>query len=220
MPAGELFDLVRPAAVVLATLLSTWILASARRRFSLHYAFLWAGLVMFLPLVVIPIYLAILLVWHPPKVEHVKHRFTVPAVYLAMLLGIFAVYQYRDRHSVDSHLAQASFAKVSSDQVTAIKEYRAALKLEDNAHTHKLLAVSLMEAGYENEAIEEFRIAEARGETDDSIHLHLGHLLDKLNRKDEALVEYQRFVMSKTCFEVDERCDSAREMLKVRTETR
>jgi Flp pilus assembly protein TadD len=94
------------------------------------------------------------------------------------------------------------------------------LKIEDNAHTHKLLALSLMEAGLANEAINEFRIAEAEGEPDDSIHLHLGRLLDKLNRKDEAVVEYQRFLMSKTCFEVDKRCDSAREEMKVRTETR
>jgi len=126
------------------------------------------------------------------------------------------VYQYRDRHSVDSHLARASFAKVSSDQVTAIQEYREALKVEDNAHTRKLLALSLMEAGDLNEAINEFRIAAAGGEPDDLIHLQLGYVLDKLNRKDEAMVEYKKFLMSKTCLEVDEKCDSAR----VRTETR
>lgn len=214
MPAGEMFDLIRPASVVFATLVSTWILASARRRFSLHHAFLWAGLALFLPPVVVPIYLGTLLVWHPPKVEHVKHRFTLPAVYLTALLGIFAVYQYRDRHSVDSHLALASFAKVSSNPETAIKQYREALKLEDNAHTHKLLALSLMEAGLANEAINEFRIAEAGGELDDSIHLHLGRLLAKLSRNDEAVSEYQKFLSSKTCSEVDERCDSARAMLK------
>jgi tetratricopeptide (TPR) repeat protein len=220
MSAGEIFELIRPASVVLTTLLSTWILASARRRFSLHYALLWAGLALFLPPVIIPIYLATLLIWHPPKVEHVKHRFVVPALFLVTMLGIFAVHEVRDKRSVDSHLAQAAFAKVSSDQLTAIKQYREALRLEDNAHTHKLLALSLMEAGLENEAINEFRIAEAGGEPDDSIHLLLGRLLDKLNRRDEAAVEYQKFLMSKTCFEVDKRCDSAREVLKVRTETR
>ena len=216
MSAGEIFDLIRPTAIVLATLLSTWILASARRRFPLHYSLLWAGLALFLPFVVVPIYLATLLIWRPSRIDHIKHRFAVPTVYLAVLLGIFAVYQYRDRHSVDSHLARASFAKVSSDQITAIREYREALKVEDNAHTHKLLALSLMEAGDLNEAINEFRIAAAGGEPDDSIHLQLGYLLDKLNRKDEAMVEYKKFLMSKTCLEVDEKCDSAR----VRTETR
>jgi len=210
MSAGEMFDLIRPAATVLATLLSTWILASARRRFPLHYSFLWAGLAIFLPPVVIPIYLAALLIWHPKRIEHVAHKFAVPIVYLVALLGIFAVYQYRDRRSVDSHLAEASFAKVSSDQLTAIAQYREALKVEDNAHTHKLLALSLMEAGDLNGAINEFRIAETAGEPDDTIHLHLGTLLDKLNRKDEATLEYQKFLMSKTCAEPDKACDSAR----------
>ena len=220
MSAGEIFDLIRPTAIILATLLSTWILASARRRFPLHYSFLWAGLAIFLPPVFVPIYLATLLIWHPSRIEPVKHRFAVPTVYLAVLLGIFGVYQYRDRHSVDSHLARASFAKVSSDQATAIREYREALKVEDNAHTHKLLALSLMEAGDLNAAITEFRTALAGGEHDDAIHFYLGNVLDKLIRKDEAVVEYQKFVNSKICSEIDARCDSVRERLKVRTETR
>src|SRR5262245_51269304 len=138
MSAGEIFELIRPAATVLATLLSTWILASARRRFPLHYSFLWAGLAFFLPAVVVPIYLATLLILRPPRIEDVKHRFMVPAGYLAVLLGSFAVYEYRDRRSVDSHLARASFAKVSSDELGAIRQYREALKVEDSAHTHKL----------------------------------------------------------------------------------
>jgi tetratricopeptide (TPR) repeat protein len=213
MSAGEMFDLIRPAAVALAILFSTCILASARRRFSLHYAFLWAGLGLFLPIVVIPIYVATLLVWHPAKLERVRFRFVVPAAYLSALLSIFAVSQYRDRHSVDWYLAQASFAKVSSDEMTAINRYREALKIEDDAHTHKLLALSLMEAGYPNDAIIEFRKALAGGEPDDAIHFHLGHLLDKLSRKDEAGIEYHEFLRTKTCLEPDTRCDSAREFL-------
>ena len=214
MSAGEIFDLIRPTAIVLAAMLSTLILASARRRFSLHYAFLWAGLAFFLPSVVVPIYLATLLIWRLPRIEHVKHRFVVPTAYLALLLGIFAGYQYRDRRSVDSHLAEASFAKVSSDQLAAIRQYREALKVEDNAHTHKLLALSLMEAGDLNGAITEFRTALAGGEPDDSIYFYLGNALDKLSRQDEAVVEYQKFLNSKTCSETDARCDSVRERLK------
>ena len=214
MSAGEIFDLIRPTAIVLAALLSTLILASARRRFSLHYAFLWAGFAFFLPPVVVPIYLATLLIWRLPRIGHVKHRFVVPTAYLAVLLGVFAVYQYRDRRSVDSHLAEASFAKVSSDQPTAIRQYREALKIEDNAHTHKLLALSLMEAGDLTGAITEFRTALAGGEPDDSIHFYLGNALDKLSRKDEAVAEYQKFLDSKTCSEIDARCVSVRERLK------
>jgi tetratricopeptide (TPR) repeat protein len=214
MSAGEMFDLIRPTAIALAALLSTLILASARKRFPLHYAFLWAGLAFFLPPVVVPIYLATLLIWHPSRIEHVKQRFVVPTAYLAVLFGIFAAYQYRDRRSVDSHLAKASFAKVSSDQLTAIRQYREALKVEDSAHTHKLLALSLMEVGDLNEAVTEFRNALARGEPDDAIHFYLGNLLNKLSRKDEAVVEYQKFLNSKTCSETDARCDSVRERLK------
>src|ERR1044071_178113 len=179
MSAGEIFDLIRPTATVVAALLSTLILASARRRFFLHYAFLWAGLAFFLPPVVVPIYLATLLIWRPARIEHVKHKFTLPIAYLAVLVGIFAVYQYRDNRLVDSHLAEASFAKVSSDQLTAIREYREALKIEDNAHTHKLLALSLMEAGDLNSAITEFRTALGGGEPDDAIHFYLGNALDR-----------------------------------------
>jgi len=214
MSAGEIFDLIRPTAIVLAAMLSTLILASARRRFFLHYAFLWAGLAFFLPPVVVPVYLATLLIWRLPRIEHVKHRVVVPTAYLALLLGIFAVSQYKDRRSVDSHLAEASFAKVSSDQLAAIKQYREALKVEDNAHTHKLLALSLMEAGDLNGAITEFRTALAGGEPDDSIYFYLGNALDKLSRKDEAVAEYQKFLNSKTCSEIDARCDSVRERLK------
>jgi tetratricopeptide (TPR) repeat protein len=220
MSAGEIFDLIRPTAIVLAILLSTWILASARRRFSFHYSLLWAGLAIFLPPVVIPLYLATLLIFHPPRVQRVRYRFAVPAAYLALLLGIFLFYHYRDLHSVDSHLAEASFANVSSDQLTAIKHYREALKIEDNPHTHKLLALSLMEAKLANEAVNEFRLAEAGGEPDDVIHFHLGQLLEGLNRKDEAVAEYRKFLVSRTCLEVDERCESVREVLKIRTETR
>ena len=216
MSAGEIFDLIRPAAVVFAALLSTWILASARRRFPFHYSFLWAGLGLFLPPVVIPLYLIALLVWHPPKLKSVRGRFIVPAAYLIAMLGIFGLNEYRDSRSVDSHLAKAAFAKVNYDHLTAIKQYREALKIEDSAHTHKLLALSLMEAGFLHEAIDEFRAAEAGGEPDDAIHMHLGDLLYKLGRKDEAAVEYRKFLTSKTCLEVDARCDSPREVLKRR----
>ena len=88
------------------------------------------------------------------------------------------------------------------------------MKIEDNAHTHKLLALSLMEAGDLNGAITEFRTALAGGEPDDLIHFYLGNALDKLSRKDEAVVEYRKFLESKTCSEIDTRCDSVREMLK------
>ena len=55
----------------------------------------------------------------------------------------------------------------AKDWATAIREYREALKDEDDPHTHKLLAVELANAGYISEAIAEFRLAELGGETCD-----------------------------------------------------
>ena len=209
-----MFDLIRPAITFLSILTSALILASARRRFAFHTAILWAGTTLFLPLVIIPIYLTTILFIRRPRAHLVTRRFLVPAGYLMITLLVFIVFEYQDRQSVDSHLARASFAKVNSDQITAIQHYREALKTEENPHTHKLLALSLMEAGMTTEAISEFRLAEAGGEPDDAINLHLGDLLDKLGHKDEAVLEYEKFLTSKTCLEADQRCDSAREMVK------
>ena len=59
-----------------------------------------------------------------------------------------------------AHLARATQAKLVEDSATAIREYRAALALEDNPHTRKLLAIELANAGFIAEAIVEFRVAE------------------------------------------------------------
>lgn len=214
MSAGEIFDLIRPAAIVLSIFLSTWILISARKRYPLHTAILWAGLALFLPVLVIPLYLVSLLLWQRQRAGSVRGRFIIPTIYLTGMLGIFAAHEYAQSRSVDSYLSAAAFAKVSSDHLTAIKAYRQALLLEDDPHTHKLLAMSLMEAGFYNEAVNEFRAAEVGGEPDDAIHLYLGDLLSKKNQKEESIKEYERFLTSKTCLEVDSRCDSAREMIR------
>ena len=76
-------------------------------------------------------------------------------------------YFYFDSRSVDAHLARATQAKLVEDSTTAIREYREALKREDDPHIHKLLAIELANAGYISEAITEFRLAEQGGETDD-----------------------------------------------------
>jgi tetratricopeptide (TPR) repeat protein len=213
MSAGELFDLVRPAFIFVSILISTWIFASARKRFSFHEAVFWASVNLFLPVVVVPIYLAVLLLWHPPKKNFVKGRFVVPALYFTILLSILAIHEYVDARSVDAHLARASFAKVNSDSTNAIKHYRDALEIEDNPHTHKLLALSLSDAGLIEEAILEFRVAERGGEPDDAIHFYVADLLRKIGQKDEAAIEYQKFLKSKTCLEIDARCESARQLV-------
>ncbi len=213
MSASELFDLVRPVVVVASVLLSTWILFSSRRRFPFYQALLWAIATYLFPLIVVPLYWVVLLWKNPEGYSHVKHRFIVPLTYLVLILGIATSYKYFDDRSVDAYLARAANAKVRSDPMSAIREYREALKIEDTAHTRKLLAVTLEEAGLYAEAITEFRAAEGGGEPDDSIHYNLGLLLERSNQKEQSISEFERFVSSETCSHVDDRCDAARQRI-------
>jgi len=163
MSAGELFDLIMPAAYVASALLSTWVLASARKRFALHYAFAIALATLLLPLVVFPLYLAVI-IWRRTNPRPRRWRYLLPLLYAAVLLSAIGLFVYFDSRTVDAHLARAARAKLVDDHQTAIKEYRQALALEDNPHTHKLLAVELADAGYKEEAKSEFRLAEQGGE--------------------------------------------------------
>ena len=164
MSAGQLFDLIMPAAFALSALLSTWVLASARKRFQLPYAFGLAIGTLFLPLIVFPIYLVIML-WRKKTGPPARWRYALPLLYAAVSLSAIGVFFYLDGRSVDAHLARATQAKLVDDSNTAIREYRKALALEDDPHTHKLLAIELANAGHVEEAISEFRIAEQGGET-------------------------------------------------------
>ena len=213
MSAGELFDFIRPAVVVASTIISTWVLISARKRFRFFQALLLALATFFLPLVVLPLYVVSLLFWRRAPLR-VKHRFTIPLVYLATILLIFFGYTYVDDRSIDAHLARASYAKVSVDYLTAIHEYQEALKLDDSAHIHKLLAEALDDAGLVTEAITEFRTAELAGEPDDLIHFRLAVLLDRINHHGEAILEFREFAFSQTCLQVDERCQTARQRIE------
>ena len=214
MSAGELFDLIMPAAFVISALLSTWVLASARRRFHLYYAIALAVGTLFLPLIVFPIYL-VLMLWRKRSDSPQRWRYALPLLYAAIVLAGIATFFYLDRRSVDAHLARATRAKLAEDANTAIREYRQALALDDDPHTHKLLAIELANAGYVSEAIAEFRLAQQRGEPDDSIHYRLGLLLQRLNQKDQAKVEFQNFLLTETCKQPDGRCEEARVRLTV-----
>ena len=163
MSAGQLFDLIMPAAYAVSALISTWVLASARKRFQLHYALVLAVGTLFLPLIVLPIYL-VLMMWRPKIGPPKRWRFSLPLLYAVITLSVIGAYFYLDSRSVDAHLARATQAKLIEDSTTAIREYRQALSLEDNPHTHKLLAIELANAGFISEAISEFRVAEQGGE--------------------------------------------------------
>ena len=212
MSAGQLFDLIMPAAFALSALLSTWVLASARKRFQLLYAFGFAIGTLFLPLIVFPIYLAIML-WRKKTGPPARWRYALPLLYAAVSLSAIGIFFYLDSRSVDAHLARATQAKLVEDSNTAIREYRKALALENDPHTHKLLAVELANAGHIQEAISEFRIAQQGGEPDDLIHYQLALLFVRLNQTSEAKLEFQNFVLTKTCTEIDKRCEDARQRL-------
>jgi hypothetical protein len=164
MSAGQLFDLVTPAAFAVSALISTWVLASARKRFHLYYAFALALGTLFLPLIVFPVYLVIIM-WRPKIRPTRRWRYTLPLLYAVIALSVIGAYFYFDSRSVDAHLARATQAKLVEDSNTAIREYREALKREDNPHTRKLLAIELANAGRISEATTEFRLAELGGET-------------------------------------------------------
>ena len=163
MPAGELFELIRPVVIVISILLSAWVLASARKRFPTVVAFAWAVGTLFLPLVVLPVYLVVILFW-PRRARSRRWRFSLPLTYALILLLGFGVYFNHENHTVDAHLARANQAKLVEDHATAIREYREALTIENNPHTHKLLAIELGNAGQLDEAISEFRLAQQGGE--------------------------------------------------------
>jgi MFS family permease len=93
--AGELFDLIMPVASVISALLSTWVLASARRRFRFYYAIALAIGTLFLPLIVFPIYL-VLMLWHKRSDPPPRWRYALPLLYLLVVLSVLAAdYFYR-----------------------------------------------------------------------------------------------------------------------------
>lgn len=213
MSAGELFDLVMPVAFVISALLSTWVLASARKRFRLYYAFALAVATLLLPLIVFPIYLVVIM-WRDKGSPPQRWRYALPLLYAVIALSVIAGVFYFDSRTVDAHLARATQAKLIDDTNTAIREYRQALALEDDPHTHKLLGIEFANAGYLPEAISEFRLAEQGGEQDDAISFRLGLLYERLNLGNQAKMEFERFVMSETCQGIDSRCEAARDRIK------
>ncbi|HEY0323275.1 MAG TPA: hypothetical protein VGC66_20125 [Pyrinomonadaceae bacterium] len=233
--AGQFFELMLPVAFVLCALLSTWVLASARRRgFNAYAVTLWTLGTLFFPLIILPLYLIALSLRRRRAKESTEEdnddsenpanekrapslplRRTLPFVYLMVMLSLGALYFYMDSRSVDAHLARANQARVQGQGERVIEEYRAALKLEDDAHTHNLLGQEFAAARRFDEALAEFRLAERMGEQDDELPFNIAVSLDQLNRAAEALPEYVRFLNGSLCLELphDVRCAGARQRL-------
>jgi MFS family permease len=211
--AGEVFELIRPVVVVISILLSAWVLASARKRFSTLVAFAWTIGTLLLPLVVLPVYLAVIVIWQWP-VRSRRWRWALPLAYCTILLAGVGMFIRHENATVDAHLAKAAQAKLLEDHATAINEYRTALTIENDPHTHKLLALELMQAGYLREAISEFRLAQQGSEPDDLIHYYLGLVFERLDLKDQAKVEFEKFLLSTTCAQEERKCEEAREGIR------
>jgi tetratricopeptide (TPR) repeat protein len=126
-------------------------------------------------------------------------RYAPSLLYAAVLLAAGAFYFYRDYHSFDAHLARAANARLGNRRDATIREYRAALRIVDDAHTHKLLAVQLAEDGQAEAALAELRAAERGGEPDEMLTLRVASALDTLGRAEEALAAYEKFLRSESC---------------------
>lgn len=213
MSAGELFELIRPIVVAISIVLSALVLASARKRFSTLIAFAWAIGTLMLPLVVLPVYLAVILIWQWPARSR-RWRWLLPFAYGAILLAAVGMFLNHESATVDEYLARASRAKLVEDHTTAISEYREALTIENDAHIHKLLAMELMQTGYLTEAVSEFRLAQQGGEPDDFINYYLGLLFERLNLKSQAKVEFESFLVSTTCTQQESKCEEVRERIR------
>lgn len=140
----------------------------------------------------------------------------LPPLYLLLLILPGALYFYLDYESVDAHLARASQAKIVGRHERAIGEYRAALALEDDAHTRKLLGIELDGAGRTPEALDAYRAAARGGEPDELLPFRIAAALDALGRATEAAPAYQNFLQSRLCARrsADSRCGQAQGRLQ------
>lgn len=148
-----------------------------------------------------------------------RSRLALPFVYLTAVLLVGGIHFYRDYTSFDAHFARARQAKLYNQRERTVREYRAALRLREDAHTRKLLGVELSEAGRWEEALAELRAAERGGEPDESLAYREALALDKLNRHDEAAQAYRRFLRARPCTrpEPDPPCIDAQGRLDSRT---
>jgi hypothetical protein len=140
----------------------------------------------------------------------------LPLVYLTALASLGVVYFAREWRDFDARFARAKQAKLYGDRERTLREYRAALELHDDAHTRKLLALELLEAGRAAEALAELRAAGVAGEPDESLAFDEARALDALSRRQEAAAAYSLFLNGPLCADpaADSRCEMARARLQ------
>jgi len=225
--AGEFFELLRPAALVISALLSVWVLASARRwSFRPLAALAWTLGTFLFPFIIFPVYLIARAsrkrrahqtesekegATEGHSIPPMKFRRLLPAVYGIVMVTLVGLYIYRDYQSIDAHLARAAQAKVMNQREKAIREYRAALRIEDNPHTHKLLGIELAAAARWTDALRELTAAERGLEPDPSLPFLIGNAQEETGNVAEAMSNYNRYLESPVCKQAlpDSRCEIA-----------
>lgn len=180
LSAADISEALWPAALLVSALASIWVLHDARRLFKSYapaFALACALLALALPPVFLPLYLAWRL-FHPreeTKDEEVGGTdarprrlkgLALPLAYGAALFAVGGFLFVRDHRSFEARLARARLATHHGRPERAVAEYRAALRLRDDAHTRKLLGMQLLAAGRREEALAEFREAARAGEPD------------------------------------------------------
>lgn len=142
-------------------------------------------------------------------------RAVLPLVYFVAVLLVGALYFYLDYASFDAHFTRARQAKLYNQRDRTVREFRAALRVREDAHTRKLLGMELAEAGRWEEALAEFRAASRGGEPDDRLVYREALALETLNRPAEAADAYQRFLQTQLCSrpDPDPPCADARSRL-------
>ncbi len=237
--AGQLFDVLLPAALALAIICSTCVLADARRRALPRYALIaWALGTLVLPVTVVPLYLLARL-WRrraresentpettaiakadtdttPPRsfttrLRSFALRQAPTFVYAVSLTALGALFFQHYYFGLDGHLARASNAKLHEQHARAASEYRAALRLADDPHTHKQLGLELAANKQWAEALAELHAAAQGNEPDAALPYHIANALAALDRRAEAVNEYQKFLAGVSCVQSvpDVRCAQA-----------
>jgi hypothetical protein len=216
--AGELFELIRPAALILSALISTWVFASARRRFPLYVALLWAGRDSFVSCQLF--YRSTssqAMIWHrsDSRLTFVG-RIIMPLIYAAAVLGGTLFYLRQERPWCRCSPGSGRLREGARNHREAIAQYQAALVESDDPHIHKLLGIELSAMNYWTDALGEFRLAQRGGEPDDLIIVHVAGLLNVLNQPNQARLEYERFLTSSLCTQQlpDERCEKVRKVIE------
>ena len=227
-----------------AALISVWVFHDARGRaeFGPPSVCAWALLTLLFPPVALPLYLAARLYTRrddaaDDSVEkdgegetvedggegpdagrpRARRRLAPTILYTAALVIAGTAYFFADYRSFDARLARAERAKLHKRPDDAVRQYRAALGLREDAHTRKLLALVLLQTDRADEALAELHAAERADAADETLAFHTAEALGALGRHREAAAQYRRFLDGPSCTTPAapaETCDTARTRLR------